>query len=161
MQIDVTYELEQDRVRLCLRNEQQRSDWWLTRRMVLRLLEGWLGKLEQVPLPAVEAAWMPKLTARSLDQEHALSLEFNALYRDPQAPKAQDGGLLVKTIHLSVNPTESRLELVAGDNKAALNLTRKESHTLVEALAQHARKAEWLQGFQLPAWVGVAASGGG
>jgi len=154
MKIDVSYHPEQDRVRLCLRTDQQRSDWWLTRRITIRLLEGWLGKLEQVPLPTVDAEWMPRNPQRLLDQEHALSLEFDAVSIDPSAPQAGAGGLLVSTINLTVSPTESRLALISGTNKAALSLTRKESHAFMEALAQRARQADWLKACRLPDWLG-------
>lgn len=160
MKIDVSYNPEQDRVRLCLRNEQQRSDWWLTRRITIKLLEAWLGKLERVPLPAVDAEWMPKNAQRLLDQEHALSLEFDAISVDPNAPPAIDSGLLVATINLTVSPTESRLELVSGTSNAAISLTRKESHAFVEALAQRARRADWLKACHLPNWLGRTVPSG-
>lgn len=160
MQIDVSYDPAQDRVRLCLRTEQQRTDWWLTRRLVFRLLEGWLGKLEQVPLPAVDAAWMPKLAPLSVDQEHALSLEFDAVRRDPNAPQASEEGFLVHTINLTVSPTESFMELISGTNNASMTFTRKESHAFVEALAQSTRKSDWLKGYSLPDWLGTALPDG-
>ena len=53
MKMDVTYHPDQDRLRLCLRTEQQRTDWWLTRRITLRLLQALLKQLERVPLPAL------------------------------------------------------------------------------------------------------------
>lgn len=160
MKIDVSYHPDQDRLRLCLRTDQHRSDWWLTRRITFRLLEGWLGKLEQVPLPTVDAEWMPKKAQRLLDQEHALSLEFDAVSIDPNAPQAGNGGLLVGTINLTVSPTESRVELISGTHSAGLVLTRKESHAFVEALAQRARKADWFNAYRLPNWLGVAVPAG-
>jgi hypothetical protein len=160
MKIDVSYHPVQDRVRLCLRTDQQVSDWWLTRRLTIRLLEGWLGKLEQVPLPTVDAEWMPRKTQRLLDQEHALSLEFDAVSVDPHAPPAIESGLLVATINLTVSPTESRVALISGTSNATITLTRKESHAFMEALAQKARKANWLTACRLPDWLGVVVPSG-
>ena len=65
-------------------------------------------------------------------------------------------GLLVDTATLNVSPTETRLELAAGKNNAKLNLTRMESHALVEALALMARKGQWLTSVDLPPWLGQA-----
>jgi hypothetical protein len=64
----------------------------------------------------------------------------------------------VDTASLTVSPTETRLELVAGKNSARLNLTRMESHALAEALALMARKGEWLLGVDLPPWLGQPKS---
>ena len=157
MKMDVTYHPGQDRLRLCLRTEQQRADWWLTRRITLRLLQALLSRLQQVPLPALNQPWLPRAGAREIAQEHAMSLEFDALVVDDpgRAPPAQTG-LLVDTASLTVSPTETRLELVAGKSNARLNLTRMESHALAEALALMARKGEWLTGMELPPWLGQA-----
>ena len=43
MKMDVTYHPAQDRIRLCLRFDAQSTDWWLTRRITLRLLQALLG----------------------------------------------------------------------------------------------------------------------
>ncbi len=155
MKMDVTYHPTQDRLRLCLRTEQQRTDWWLTRRLALRLLQALLSRLQQVPLPTLNQPWLPSPGTREIAQEHAMSLEFDALVVDDpgRAPPGQTG-LLVETASLTVSPTETRLELVAGKNNARLNLTRMESHALAEALALMARKGEWLTGLELPAWLG-------
>lgn len=155
MKMDVTYHADQDRLRLCLRTEQQRTDWWLTRRIALRLLQALLDRLQQVPLPTLSQPWLPRAGAREIAQEHAMSLEFDALVADDPgtAPPSQTGQL-VDTASLTVSPTETRLELVAGKNSARLNLTRMESHALAEALALMARKAEWLLGVDLPPWLG-------
>lgn len=156
MKMDLTYEPSQDRIRLCLRTGGQQADWWLTRRIALRLLTALLGQLEKVPLPVVDVPWHPKPTAREIAQEHAMSLEFDAVSVDPAAPRASQTGLLVETISLTVGTVETRLELVAGKNNAKLNLTRMESHALAEALALMARKGEWLTGVDLPPWLGQA-----
>lgn len=159
MKMDVTYHPTQDRIRLCLRSDQQSSDWWLTRRITLRLLQALLQQLERVPLPALNQPWMPRAAEREIAQEHAMSLEFDALVADDPGRSTQPSqtGLLVDTASLTVSPTETRLELVAGNSNAKLNLTRMESHALVEALALMTRKSQWLTSIDLPPWLGQAA----
>ena len=85
-----------------------------------------------------------------------MSLEFDALVADDPGRSTQPGqtGLLVDTASLTVSPTETRLELVAGKNNAKLNLTRMESHALVEDLALMSRKGQWLTSIDLPPWIG-------
>ena len=156
MKMDVTYHPNEDRIRLCLRTDQQRTDFWLTRRITLRLLQALLQQLERVPLPTINQPWLPRPAEREMAQEHAMSLEFDALVADDPGRSTQPGqtGLLVDTASLTVSPTETRLELVAGKNNAKLNLTRMESHALVEALALMARKGQWLTSIDLPPWIG-------
>lgn len=158
MKMDVTYHPNEDRIRLCLRTDQQSTDWWLTRRITLRLLQALLQQLERVPLPTLNQPWLPRPAEREMAQEHAMSLEFDALVADDPGRSTQPGqtGLLVDTASLTVSPTETRLELVAGKNNAKLNLTRMESHALVEALALMARKGQWLTSIDLPPWLGQA-----
>lgn len=126
--------------------------------IALRLLQAMLKQLQQVPLPALNQPWLPRPAERELAQEHAMSLEFDALVADDPGRSTQPGptGLLVDTASLTVSPTETRLELVAGKSSAKLNLTRMESHALVEALALMARKGQWLTGIDLPPWLGQA-----
>ena len=161
MKMDVTYHPDQDRIRLCLRTDQQSIDWWLTRRITLRLLQALLQQLERVPLPTLNQPWLPRPAEREMAQEHAMSLEFDALVADDPGRSTQPGqtGLLVDTTSLTVSPTETRLELAAGKNNATLNLTRMESHALVEALALMARKGQWLTSIDLPPWLGQATPG--
>ena len=159
MKMDVTYHPNEDRIRLCLRTDQQSIDWWLTRRITLRLLQALLQQLERVPLPTLNQPWLPRPAEREMAQEHAMSLEFDALVADDPGRSTQPAqtGLLVDTATLNVSPTETRLELAAGKNNAKLNLTRMESHALVEALALMARKGQWLTGIDLPPWLGQAS----
>ncbi|MBP3979794.1 hypothetical protein J8G26_03475 [Acidovorax sp. JG5] len=156
MKMDVTYHPGQDRLRLCLRNDQQRTDWWLTRRITLRLLHALINQLQKVPLPTLNAPWLPRTNEREIAQEHAMSLEFDAIRADDPGSTAGPGPLeqLVDTATLTVSPTETRLQLAAGKNSAQLTLTRMESHALAEALALMARKGGWLASVDLPPWLG-------
>ena len=158
MKMDVTYHPAQDRIRLCLRSDEQSTDWWLTRRLTLRLLQALLQQLERVPLPTLNQPWLPRPAEREMAQEHAMSLEFDALVADDPGRSTQPAqtGLLVDTATLNVSPTETRLELVSGKSNAKLSLTRMESHALVEALALMARKGQWLTSVDLPPLLGQA-----
>ena len=156
MQIDLTYDATQDRLCLTLRGADESTHWWLTRRMTLALLQGWLGKLEEVPLPIwADAPWTQGAAPRDLAQEHALSLEFDAPAYNPRTTLPREDLRLVDTANIIVTPTECRLQLVAAGTTCQLVLTRKESHGLVEAFALQVRQAGWLQVLDLPDWVGV------
>lgn len=158
MQIDLTYHAEQDRLCLSLRQPDAPSHWWLTRRMTLGLLQGWLGKLDEVPLPTWEQApWQTNPAQRDLAQEHALSLEFDGPARTQPVPLPVEDLHLVDTVHINVQPTDCQLQLVAAGHSCRIALTRKESHALVEAMALQVRKAGWLKTPALPAWLGVEA----
>lgn len=154
MKMDLTYDPGQDRIRFCVRNDEQRSDWWMTRRISLRLLQAFLNQLEKVPLPVLDKPWLPKTGQREIAEEHAMSLEFDAIRADPTAPKDSQSGLLVEKVSLTVSPTDTRLELAAGSSNVRFSLTRMESHALIEAVALMARKGDWLVGVELPSWVG-------
>ncbi len=155
MQIDLTYQASQDRLCLSLRGPEVHTHWWLTRRMTLGLLKGWLAKLDEVPLPAYPVPWQATPTQRDLAQEHALSLEFDGPELTQKLALPVDDLHLVDTVNITVTPTECRLQLVAANESCQLVLTRKESHTLVEAMALQVRKAGWLQALTLPDWLGL------
>jgi hypothetical protein len=148
MELDLTYLEKEDRMRLSLRGQ---ADWLVTRSMLLKLLPAWVGKLQSIDLPSVGIP----LGARDLGQEHALSLEFDG----PQSTnfkraQASDDTLLIE-IKLTVDALGAKLHLIGQDRKSQLALTRKESHTLLEMLAQKARVVGWLDTVQLPQWLGA------
>lgn len=153
-QISLTYDANEDRLHLLIVADDQQGHWWLTRRITLRLLTAWLGKLDEVAPPTLAMPWMPQSAERKLHEEHELSLEFDALRHEPVRAKLGESVALVTTMQLNVTPMDTSLSLVAAGTKASVTLTRKESHTLVEALGLQARKAEWLQGLALPDWIG-------
>jgi hypothetical protein len=156
MQIDLTYQSDQDRLCLSLRSPEVSTHWWLTRRMTLGMLKGWLAKLDEVPLPTwSDAPWQAPSAQRDLAQEHALSLEFDGPALREKLNLPVEGMHLVDTANITVTPTECRLQLVAGSENCQLVLTRKESHTLVEAMALQVRQAGWLRALALPEWLGV------
>jgi hypothetical protein len=156
MQIDLTYQSDQDRLCLSLRSPEVSTHWWLTRRMTLGMLKGWMAKLDEVPLPTwTHAPWQTRQAERDLAQEHALSLEFDGPALTQKQALPADGLHLVDTVNIAVTPTECRLQLLAGSETCQLVLTRKESHALVEAMAMQVRKAGWLKALNMPDWLGA------
>jgi len=148
MELDLTYLEKEDRMRLSLRGQ---ADWLVTRSMLLKLLPAWVAKLQSIDLPSVGIPLGP----RDLGQEHALSLEFDG----PQSTnfkraQASDDTLLME-IKLTVDAMGAKLHLIGQGRESQLALTRKESHTLLEMLAQKARVVGWLDTVQLPQWLGA------
>ncbi len=161
LDIDLNYVQAEDRLHLTVRTPQQRADWWLTRSLTLRLVEGWLAKLDQVPLPQLpQSPWRTALATppvpapRDLSQEHGLSLEFDAPRRSPAGPTAGQLPVLVAQLTLAVTSTDCKLTLVALGAKMVLMLTRREAHTVLEMLATKVREAGWLGTASLPPWLG-------
>ena len=161
VELDVAYHAPEDRIRLLIRRADQPSEWWLTRRTTLRLLDGWVQRLESVPLPRItpapEAPWMPP-PVRELGQQHAVLMELDAPRARMEAcaslgSPARLGGL-VSTVKLTVSASSCSLRLVAQAQQVDLTLTRKDAHALLEALACAVNRSGWLAGHVLPEWLG-------
>ena len=148
MELDLTYLKQEDRMSLSLRGH---ADWLVTRGLLLKLLPAWVEKLQSIDLPSVGIPLGP----RDLGQEHALSLEFDGpKSTNFQPTKASPDTLLIE-IKLTVDALGAKLHLIGQGRESQLALTRKESHTLLEMLAQKARAVGWLDTVQLPRWLGV------
>lgn len=165
MELDVAYHAPEDRIRLLIRRPDQPSEWWLTRRATLRLLDGWVQRLESVPLPRIapapQAPWMPP-PVQELGQQHAVLMELDAP-RARMEPVTRPGssaasGGLVSTVKLTVSTASCSLQLVAQSHQVDLKLSRKDGHALLEALACAVNRSGWLEGHVLPEWLG---QGGG
>jgi hypothetical protein len=148
MELDLTYLEKEDRMRLSLRGQ---ADWLVTRSMLLKLLPAWVGKLQSIDLPSVGIPLGP----RDLGQEHALSLEFDGPQSTNFKPAQASDDTLLMEIKLTVDALGAKLHLIGQDRESQLALTRKESHTLLEMLAQKARVVGWLDTVQLPQWLGA------
>ena len=147
MELDLTYLKQEDRMRLSLRGQ---SDWLVTRSLLLKLLPVWVEKLQSIDLPSVGIPLGP----RDLGQEHALSLEFDGpKSTNFQQAQTGDDTLLIE-IKLTVDVLGAKLHLIGQGRESQLALTRKESHTFLEMLAQKARVVGWLDTAQLPHWLG-------
>ena len=148
MELDLTYLKQEDRMRLSLRGQ---ADWLVTRSLLLKLLPVWVEKLQSIDLPSVGIPLGP----RDLGQEHALSLEFDGpKSTNLQQAQTCDDTLLIE-IKLTVDALGAKLHLIGQGRESQLAVTRKESHTLLEMLAQKARAVGWLDTAQLPPWLGV------
>ena len=154
MNIDVTYQSIEDRIRLTVRNEHARVDWWLTRRFVMQLLPAWLKQIEHVALPQVP--FLPPVP-RNVAQEHALSLEFDGPRQHRPAAAEAVTPLLTNEISLKVAAATCDLVIRHPSAQTEIQLTRKEAHAVLELLAQQARHAGWLSvpaGDAWPTWLG-------
>ncbi len=148
MELDLTYLAQEDRMRLSLRGQ---ADWLITRSLLLKLLSVWVLKLQSIDLPTVGIPLGP----RDLGQEHALSLEFDGPQTTNYKPTQGSTDMLLFEIKLTVDAPGANLNLLGQGRESLLTLTRKESHTLLEMLAQKARAVGWLDAVQLPPWLGV------
>lgn len=149
MELDLTYLAQEDRMRLSLRGQ---ADWLITRSLLLKLLSAWVLKLQSIDLPSVGIPLGP----RDLGQEHALSLEFDGPQTTNFKPTQASTDTLLFEIKLTVDALGAKLHLIGQGKESQLTLTRKESHTLLEMLAQKARAVGWLEAVQLPPWLGVS-----
>jgi len=148
MELDLAYLPQEDRMRLSLRGQ---INWLVTRSLLLKLLPAWVEKLQSIDLPSVGIP----LGARNLGQEHALSLEFDGP-KSSNFQQAQTGAdTLLIEIKLTVDALGATLHLIGQGKESQLALTRKESHTLLEMLAQKAKVVGWLDTAQLPHWLGA------
>ena len=123
----------------------------VTRDFLLKLLPVWIEKLQSIDLSSVGIPLGP----RDLGQEHALSLEFDGPKSTnfQQAQTCED--TLLIEIKLTVDALGAKLHLIGQGRESQLAVTRKESHTLLDMLAQKARSVGWLDTAQLPHWLGV------
>ena len=148
MELDLAYLPQEDRMRLSLRGQ---VNWLVTRSLLLKLLPAWVDKLRSIDLPSVGIPLGP----RDLGQEHALSMEFDGPQTTNFKPTQATEDTLLFEIKLTVDALGANLHLIGQGKESQLALTRKESHTLLEMLAQKARVVGWLDAVQLPHWLGA------
>ena len=150
MHLDLTYLPLEDRMRFSVRGK---AEWLITRSLLVRLVVVWVQKLQDIDLPSVGFP----LGQRDISQEHALSLEFDApkLITNNFEPAAQM--LLLQEVTLSVDELGVKLAMRGQGLEIEMSFTRKESHLVLEMLAQKAREAKWLEAVELPDWLGMPA----
>lgn len=146
MNLDLTYLPAQDRLQLSIRGQ---ASWLITRSMVLKLVSAWIQKLQSVDLPDVGIP----LGLRDVEQEHALSLEFDGPQSTGEKPQPNLSTDLLTEASLTIDSVGTKLVL-KGQGQMTMNLTRKESHMVLELLAQKARAAQWLEPVVWPQWLG-------
>lgn len=129
--------------------------WLITRSLLLKLVAVWLEKLQSVDLPPVGFS----LGNRNISQEHALSLEFDAPTISQQIPKSEVKARLLQEVTLSVDAAGANLVMRGDGVETSLILTRKESHLVLEMLANKAKAVKWLDEVQWPSWLGSMKNG--
>lgn len=125
--------------------------------MTLPLVQTWVKQLETICLPEVAGIQLP----RDLGLEHQLALEFDGPRQLAQAQPsthpalgmAQGEGLL-QEVTLNVEPIGCMLVLKCPEQHQSFELTRKESHAVLDMLAGKARAAGWLEQPDWPGWLG-------
>ena len=148
MKIDLSYLPEEDRLCISL---QEQVGWLITRSLLIKLVHAWVDKLQQVDLPEVGFS----LGNRDIGQEHALSLEFDGPTTTPKKLVAQVKSRLLKEITLTVDSIGAKLVFRCEGVETNLSLTRKESHLVLEMLANKARAVNWLGEVTWPSWLGT------
>ena len=120
--------------------------------MLIKLVNAWIDKLQKVELPDVGFS----LGESDISQEHALSLEFDGPTTAQKKPDAQVNSRLLQELTLTVDSVGAKLVLRGEGVETNLTLTRKESHLVLEMLANKARAVNWLNEVTLPSWLGSA-----
>jgi hypothetical protein len=128
----------------------EQCGWLITRSLLIRLVNAWIDKLKRVELPDIGFS----LGARDIGKEHALSLEFDAPTTTQKKIDTKVKNRLVLEATLTVDSVGAKLILRGGDVETNLTLTRKESHLVLEMLANKARIVGWLKEVVWPNWLG-------
>jgi hypothetical protein len=147
MKIDLSYLPEEDRLSLSLQGQ---VGWLFTRSLLIKLINAWIDKLQKVELPDVGFS----LGDRDIGQEHALSLEFDGPTTTQKKPETMVNNRLLQEVALTVESVGAKLVLRGDGVETNLVLTRKESHLVLEMLANKARAVGWLNEVDWPSWLG-------
>jgi hypothetical protein len=132
--------------------------WLLTRKLLLRLLEVWTSKLEEVSLPSV-SNYLPS-APRNLEQEHRLALEFDGPHPKGESPSALNlsSAHMLLEINLKLSTIQTQLTLRGGSLETNLSLSRRETHAFIEMLFVKSKHASWLMAASFPEWLTVHKS---
>jgi hypothetical protein len=147
MKIDLSYLPAEDRMLLSVGEQ---SAWLITRSLLIKLVNAWIDKLNKVQFPDVGFS----LGDRDISQEHALSLEFDGPTTTQKKPETQVNSRLLQEVTLTVDSVGAKLVLRGESVETNLTLTRKESHLVLEMLANKVREANWLSEVVWPNWLG-------
>ncbi len=138
------YDQFEDRILLIgnLENQNPRIDFWLTRKLVMRLLGGTQELIEKTAGVVQNAPEQHKTQLAQFHHDHALqNLDVERL---DQAVTAQDARLLTR-IDISFNNEQYRLLFFSGGEEAiAVSvLTYNELHQILYLLHKGALELEW------------------
>jgi len=151
MEMNLVYLPREDRMRFSIGDK---SEWLFNRNLLLKLVQAWLEKLEKIDLPRVDIP----LGQRDLEQEHRLSIEFDAPKNLEYIPARKTEEKLLEEVTLSVNAIGTQLVLKCHDTQTSLSLTRKESHMVLELFARKVREVQWIDSPKWPQWLGTGES---
>ena len=147
MKIDLAYLPTEDRMRLSLRGH---ADWFITRSLLIKLVSAWVEKLEGIDLPDVGIP----LGQRDVGQEHAMSLEFDGPTTTQQKLEPTQDVKLLHEVTLTGDSLGAKLVFRGQGKESTLQLTRKESHMVLEMFSNNARSVSWLEEVSWPNWLG-------
>jgi hypothetical protein len=144
--VDLAYVESEDRVFLSVRDEAQRVDFWLTRRLARRLLAGFMELLGQTSHSASDAAARNRQEVLLFEQAEALSRR-NATAADsnplPSLPR-KSGPYLLDRLDLRADSQQLILMLFNQEQeKARLLCSREHGFQLVGLLYDKICEAEW------------------
>ena len=91
---------------------------------------------------------------RDIGQEHALSLEFDGPTTSQKKAEPEVKARLLQEVTLTVDSVGAKLVMRGEGVETSLTLTRKESHLVLEMLANKARAVNWLDEVKWPSWLG-------
>lgn len=158
LNVDMQADLAQDRILLRIRYEQPVA-WLLTRRLALRWVAAWIERLQAIDLPDLPPLFCGGM-ARDLRAEHELAIE-----PDPALPTVghvsvdptlvrQAVPTLLELVEIRVRSTDTLLKFRGAGLVCAVELTRRDSHRMLEFLVRKVRTMGWLDAPDLPSWLG-------
>lgn len=151
MNIDLTFVEVEDRMHLTVSSKLKVDSWWLSRRLLLRLLSVWTDKLEQVALPDIPG--ILDTTHRNIADEHNLALEFDGPKFKCNQTNVSLQGELLTAVDLTVNSIQSQITLRGENKKMTFSLSRRETHAFIEMLFLKSKSAGWLKIVNYPIWL--------
>jgi len=151
LDIDLKFDNRNDRLLISLNEGSNDLNWWLTRRITLRLIKAWAEKLELVGLPKIDA--YNQNYPRDISLEHKLSLEFDGPKPKKETRKTVQVIHLVEEINISVSSLGCQLQFKSKNKDASFNITRMQSHAILEMLSSVVKKAQWLDKVEWPKWL--------
>lgn len=138
------YDHLEDRILMVgnLTNQQQRIDFWLTRKLVLRLLGGAQDLIEKTTAQIAEAPLEHKTQLLQFDHQHAQS--SLPIERENQQIETRDAELLTR-IDISYKQEKYQLHFFLNDSDsvAASVLTYDELHQIIHLIHKGAVTLDW------------------
>lgn len=148
--LDVSYEPEEDRIILVVRNQDGRHPFWLTRRLMRAMLGGMVTLLTRSSSVAGRVGNDVRTDVLLFEHVDALmkraqSTPVPAPVVDPgHAPGGQEGPQLLRQVDLTAHADQMSLTMVVGSGrKTSVAMSRDNAHQLISMLYDRAVQAEW------------------